>query len=126
LKAFFPPKGAYDKPDTSKQYGSSPDSKKQALLNCGLPIASKKTLTPKDVSFSMAAPGTSKPNNLTSPEARGSFGTVAQEKAPNKTIPPNKIIISIVLTEITSFYYLPFFFPFISRPITPFGDRKYY
>jgi hypothetical protein len=114
-KALFVPKVKYDISDTSKQYGSSPDSKKQALLICGLPTASKKILTTKDVFSSMPAPGTPIFNNLTSPEARDSFGTVAQEEAPNKTIPPNKIIISIVLIEIASFYYLPFLFPLISR-----------
>jgi hypothetical protein len=101
--------------DTSKQYGASPDSEKQALLICGLPTASKKILTANVTSTSMPAPGTPILNNLTSPEARGSFGTVAQEETPKITIPPNKIMINIVLIEITSFYYLPFFFPFLSR-----------
>jgi len=108
-KALFVPKVTYDTSDTSKQYGSSPDSEKQALLTCGLPTGSKKILTAKDVFASMPAPGTPMLNNLTSPGASGPLGTVAQEEALNKTIPPNKIIISIVLIEITSFYYLSFF-----------------
>jgi hypothetical protein len=114
-KALFVPKVKYETLDTSKQYGASPDSEKQTLLICGLPTASKKILTAKDVYSSMPAPGTPILNNLTSPEARGSFGTVAQEETPKITIPPNKIIINIDLIEITSFYYLLFFFLSLSR-----------
>jgi hypothetical protein len=83
---------------------------KQALLISGLPAASKKILTGKDAFASMPLPRTSIVNNLTSPEARGSLGTVAQEEAINKTTPPNKTANKIDLTEITSFYYFPFFF----------------
>jgi hypothetical protein len=53
-------------------------------------------------------------NNLTLPGSRDSFGMVAQEEAPNKRIPPNKIAMNIDLIEITSFTYLPFSFPFFT------------
>jgi hypothetical protein len=122
-KALFDPKVKSETLDTSKQYGFSLDSEKQTLLICGLPTASKKILTAKDVFSSTPAPGTSMLNNLTSPEASGPVGTVAQEETPKITIPPNKIIINIVLIEIASFYYHPFFFvniPFtISNLVNP-------
>jgi len=63
---------------------------------CGLPTVSKKILTAKDVYSAMPAPGTRMFNNLTSPEARGSLGTVAQEETTDKTTPPIKIATSVV------------------------------
>jgi cytochrome c oxidase assembly factor CtaG len=74
----------------------------------------------------MALPRTSILNNLTSPEARGSLGTVAQEEAINKTTPPNKTVNNIDLIEITSFYHFPFFFLFISRSTTLFLLRRWH
>jgi hypothetical protein len=62
---------------------------------CGLPTVSKKILTAKDVSASRPAPGTPMYNNLTSPGARGSFGTVAQEEITDKTTPLIKTLICI-------------------------------
>jgi hypothetical protein len=52
-------------------------------------------------------------NSLTSPEARGSFGIVAQEEAPNKTIPLNKTVISIDLNEMDLIPLFPFVFPLL-------------
>jgi hypothetical protein len=50
-------------------------------------------------------------NSLTSPEARGAFDTVAQEEAPNKTIPLNKIVINIDLMEMDLLPLFSFVFP---------------
>lgn len=44
-------------------------------------------------------PGTSMFNNLTLPGARGSLGTVAQERATDKTTPLNRIVINLDLKE---------------------------
>jgi hypothetical protein len=92
---------------------------KQALLISGLPAASKKISTGKDTFASMPLPRTYMLNNLTSPEARGSFGTVAQEEAINKTTPLNKTVINIDLIEITSLLLCPFLFPLLPYPLLP-------
>jgi hypothetical protein len=54
----------------------------------------------------MPLPSASILNNLNSPGARASFGTVAQEETIDKTIPPNNIPISAGRIEVTFFCYL--------------------
>jgi len=51
-------------------------------------------------------------NSLTSPEARGAFDIVAQEEAPNKTIPLNKRVINIDLMEMDLLPLSSFLFSF--------------
>jgi hypothetical protein len=51
--------------------------------------------TAKEERASSPAPTTFMLTNLTSPGARGAFDTVAQEEAPNKTIPLNKMISNV-------------------------------
>ncbi|MGZ6229972.1 MAG: hypothetical protein ACXWMO_04330 [Syntrophales bacterium] len=100
-----------------KQYGPPPDQEQQALLISGLPSALKIIIRSYG-NPTVIRLGTCILNNLTSPEARGSFGTVAQEEAINKTTPLNKTVINTDLIEVTSFYYFPFFFYFISQSTT--------
>jgi hypothetical protein len=57
-------------------------------------------------------------NNLTSPRASDAFGTVVQEKVPNKKIPPNKIDSNIDLIGRTFLAYFLF-----SSPFSPDGPR---
>jgi hypothetical protein len=68
----------------------------------GLPATSKKILTRKDALAAMPLPRVSMLNNLTSPEARGSVGTVAQEEATNKTSPLNKTVNNIAFMFVSS------------------------
>jgi hypothetical protein len=91
-----------------------------------LPTASKKILTAKDVYSSMPAPGTPIFNNLTSPEARDSFGTVAQEETTNETTPAIKmtinidfIIVNLLPIMSLSFFSSPPYSPLSPSPITP-------
>lgn len=48
-------------------------------------------------------------SSLTSPEVSGRFDIVAQAEAPNKTIPPNKIVVNMDLMEMN---LLALSFPF--------------
>ena len=81
---------------TLKQYGPSPEKSKQAVLISGLPSASKLILTIKGkFALMLSFSRTSIPNNLSSPAARGPFGTVAQQEIPNKMAPPMRTAISM-------------------------------
>jgi hypothetical protein len=69
----------------------------------------------------MPAPGTPIFNNLTSPEARGSFGTVAQEETTDKTTPPIKTLINIdfIITNLLPIMSLSFFSSSPDPPPSP-------
>ncbi len=98
-----------------KQYGPPPDQEQQALLISGLPSALKIIIR------SYGNPpviwlGTCILNNLSSPGARGSVGTVAQEKTNNiMTTPIRTAIKDFTTTNLLpiislSFQFLHFFY----------------
>jgi hypothetical protein len=80
-----------------KQYGPPPDQEQQALLISGLPSALKIIIrlygNPTVIRL-----GTCTLNNLSSPEVRGSVGTVAQEKTNNIMTTPIRTAIKDFIT----------------------------
>jgi hypothetical protein len=92
-----------------KQYGPPPDQEQQALLISGLPSAIK-IIKRSYGNPPMTRLGTCILNNLSSPEARGSVGTVAQEKTNNiMTTPIRTAIKDFIITNLLSFMSLSFF-----------------
>jgi hypothetical protein len=80
-----------------KQYGPPPDQEQQALLISGLPSALKIIIRSYG-NPTVGRLGTCVLNNLSSPEARGSVGTVAQEKTNNIMTTPIRTAIKDFIT----------------------------
>jgi len=111
------PGDPYFKSFALKQDRLPSDLEQQTLLISGLPSALKMRVASYG-KLTATWLGTCISNNLSSPEPRGSVGTVAQEEPSNIMTAPMRIVIKdFTITYLLSGSYIAFFFLLISLSV---------